>query len=308
MTRLIFGISLNLSKKGVKMKKVKETFFYSKKDQCKLFYQSNLVKTKKSTQNAIIVHGALEHSGRYQELSENLEKNNINCFRFDLRGHGKSSGIQGDSPSFQSFIEDLESFIFFLTKEKIIEDYILIGHSLGGLIVLSYCLKHKNNCKLIGAYVSAPALSIKLDFAMKIKQFLARNILIYLAPKLKLPVGLNLNSISHDPEELKKYKKDPLIFNHMSVRQALGILNQGAKALEKASQIGDTPLFITHGDEDLISYKEGSEIFYKRAKSKNKKLKIYKGYYHELFNEDKKRRDVVYEDLLKWCKEINTQL
>lgn len=281
-----------------------EGFFKSSQKNSPLFYQSFLADKEETQKNLVFVHGAQEHSGRYKHLIKSLNQKNISCFGFDIKGHGKSPGARGDTASFSEFLEDLDCFLAFIEKKYKAKKPILLGHSLGGLIVLSYALEEKRRKKLAGVYASAPALSVKLTPSMKIKQFLGKNLFIKIAPKLSLPVGLNLNSITHDPIELEKYKNDPLVFKNMSVRQGLNILKQGEKTIKQASKIKDFPIFLAHGDEDDITFNEGTKEFYKRLSSEKKKIKIYKNYYHELFNETLERREQVFSDLIAWCEEI----
>ena len=100
---------------------------------------------------------------------------------------------------------------------------------------------------------------------MKIKEALGKYCLIKIAPKMKLPVGLDLKYLTHDEEEVKKYKEDPLVSKKMSISLALSILEEGKKTIKEASRIKDFPLFLAHGDEDRISYNEGTKNFYKNT-------------------------------------------
>lgn len=275
--------------------------FLSKEDQTELFFQSWVSNPKEKRKNIIFVHGALEHSGRYKHLIQALSKNQINFFSFDLRGHGHSGGIKGDSPNFKTLISDLKNFIEFAEQKYQIKNPILVGHSLGGLISLSYCLENNSSPNLLAVYTSAPALSVNLTIPMRIKQILGKYLLNPLVPKLRLPVGLDLNYITHDKSELINYQNDPLVFDKMSIRFALEILSQGQKAIEDAHKIKEIPIFLAHGNEDGIAYHKGTEEFYSKLSIKNKKIMIYKNYYHELFNETIERRKQVFTDLISWC-------
>jgi alpha-beta hydrolase superfamily lysophospholipase len=272
-------------------------FFQSKKDDFPLFYRSYQI-NQAAEKNVIFVHGALEHSGRYNNLVMNLNEKGINCFGFDLRGHGKSK--QKDAQAFPIFLDDLDSFIHFLEQKYKILKPIIIGHSLGGLIVLNYCLKEENRKKLLAAYVSAPALSVNLTPMMKIKEALGKYCLIKIAPKMKLPVGLDLKYLTHDEEEVKKYKEDPLVSKKLSISLALSILEEGKNTIKEASRIKDFPLFLAHGDEDRISYNEGTKNFYKNLNTKNKFLTIYPNCYHELFNEKEELQKIIFKDLINF--------
>ena len=281
----------------------KTSYFKAPHETEKFFYRKTLTKAK-PFRPVVFVHGAFEHSGRYHHLTSKLQKKGYSSFGFDLRGHGKSPGRKGDARSVDQLTEDLENFIAYLKKQYEIDKFILIGHSLGGLISLNYTLKKENQKKLLGLYVSAPALSVRITPSMKIKRFLGEKFLIKITPQLRLPVGLSLETLTHDPVELEKYKKDPLIFDLMSIRLAMDILKKGDEVTQKVSQIKELPIFFAHGNGDKISYDRGTQEAYKKLSSPNKKLMIYPGYYHELFNEDLERRTKVLNDLIDWCETL----
>jgi pimeloyl-ACP methyl ester carboxylesterase len=55
----------------------------------------------------------------------------------DLSGHGKSEGVDGDLSIEMNFAEDIASLVRHLNLESLI----LVGHSMGGGVVMSYALK-----------------------------------------------------------------------------------------------------------------------------------------------------------------------
>src|SRR5262252_4593774 len=85
----------------------------------------------------LIVHGFGEHSGRYYELSEFLFQRGFAISSFDLRGHGKSSGLAGHVRRFRDYERDL-SRVIESTIGRGPRKRFIIGHSMGGLITLRY--------------------------------------------------------------------------------------------------------------------------------------------------------------------------
>jgi alpha-beta hydrolase superfamily lysophospholipase len=53
-----------------------------------------------------------------------------------------------------------------------------------------------------------------------------------------------------------------------------------------------------HGTADRLGEPEGSRLLYDRAGSKDKMLKLYQGFYHEIFNEPE--REQVLSDMEGW--------
>ena len=60
----------------------------------------------------IIVHGLVEHSGRYAHVAEFFAKRGYSVGTFDLRGHGKSEGKRSLIRSFDNYLDDLGIFAF----------------------------------------------------------------------------------------------------------------------------------------------------------------------------------------------------
>jgi hypothetical protein len=59
----------------------------------KLFFRKNIVPNAKGA--VVIVHGAAEHSGRYDYLAKRLNDAGYSTYRFDHRGHGKRRSPAG---------------------------------------------------------------------------------------------------------------------------------------------------------------------------------------------------------------------
>ena len=60
------------------------------------------------------------------------------------------------------------------------------------------------------------------------------------------------------------------------------------------------PVLVMHGTADRISDHENSKLLYRKASSADKMLKLYEGYWHEIFNEP--GRAVVLADVASWLK------
>ena len=81
----------------------------------------------------ILVHGGLDHARNWDWVARDLRER-FHVYALDLRGHGNSSWAPGASYSIGEHVLDLSALI------DIIDDFpiYLVGHSLGGSIVLHY--------------------------------------------------------------------------------------------------------------------------------------------------------------------------
>jgi alpha-beta hydrolase superfamily lysophospholipase len=58
------------------------------------------------------------------------------------------------------------------------------------------------------------------------------------------------------------------------------------------------PLLILHGTVDRATKPSGSQLFYDKAGSKDKTLKLYEGHFHDLLNDVDK--EIVMADIQSW--------
>jgi alpha-beta hydrolase superfamily lysophospholipase len=57
----------------------------------------------------VLVHGLGEHCGWHAHIGAMLAEKGYALLGFDLRGHGKSGGPRGHTPSFEAFMKDIDS-------------------------------------------------------------------------------------------------------------------------------------------------------------------------------------------------------
>ena len=94
-----------------------------------------------------LVHGLGEHSGRYAHVAAALNDAGYALLGFDLRGHGKSGGPRGHTPSYDTLMDDIGRLLAEAAQRYPGQPQFLYGHSLGGNLVLNYALRRKA-CRL----------------------------------------------------------------------------------------------------------------------------------------------------------------
>jgi len=239
-----------------------------------------------------LVHGLGEHSGRYHHWAEKLAGAGYATLAIDLRGHGRSGGRRGDTPSFDHYGDDIN-----LLLDKAAEIYpgkacFLYGHSLGGLLVAFYLIQRQP--KLKGAVICSPGLHTVLD-EQKDMIAMARFFGLVL-PFLSFPNNLEQEGLSRDPAVINAYREDPFVHNRVSARLGKGMLDTRDYIFNRAREI-TLPLLIMHGTGDRITYPSGSQKLAELV-SGECTLKYWEGSYHELHNEVEK--DEVFAFLHKW--------
>lgn len=241
----------------------------------------------------ILVHGVAEHLGRYQYLKEKLNSFGYGVYRFDIRGHGKSEGERGDLNDFNDYIEDASVIVKLAKKNNPSVPIIMLGHSMGGFITAAYGVKYPDT--LNGQILSGAATN-KLPLSLKLKSIKFSYII-----KGKVPNSLS-KLISKDAAVVKKYEDDPLVLKQTTYRLNHQFVDIGIPWLLRNISTYKYPCLILHGGSDGIVPKYCSEKFYENIASKDKKLIIYEGCYHEIFNENEK--DKVISDIHDWIEKL----
>jgi alpha-beta hydrolase superfamily lysophospholipase len=242
-----------------------------------------------------LIHGLGEHTGRYPHVEQALTEAGYALAGFDLRGHGKSGGARGHTSSLDAYMQDIKQFLALLKQRYPDVPHFLYGHSLGGLLTLTYTIQHGAGLK--GVMVTSSALRSPLQ-KQKAKVMLAK-ILGSLVPTVTLPSGLEAAAISHDPDVVQKYIHDPLVHSSTSLGFGKAALKAVDLCFTRAREF-PVPLLLMHGAGDRIAYSSGSEEFagLVRAAGGDVTLKLWKDMYHELHNEPEKAD--VFKFMIAW--------
>ena len=76
-----------------------------------LFYR-HWPATQRPVRGALVFfHRGHEHSGRLLHLADELDLPQFDCFAWDARGHGRSPGPRGFSPSLGTSVRDVQTFV-----------------------------------------------------------------------------------------------------------------------------------------------------------------------------------------------------
>ncbi len=242
----------------------------------------------------LIAHGAGEHSGRYQQLAQQFCSRGFAVVALDHNGHGQSEGTPGYVEGFEDYVQDLETLRQLVVSRFAEVPLFLLGHSMGGMIAGNYLPEHQQHfagCVMSGALVRVPEEPGLIERIM-IK------ILAVIAPRLGV-LGLDPANVSRDPEVVRLYAQDPLVFHgKMSARMVRELFAGMRSLLDTAGQLS-LPLLILHGTDDVLTAPSGSQLLHDSVASQDKTLTLYPNLYHEIFNEP--GGETVINEALTWC-------
>lgn len=257
-----------------------------------IFWQSWVPESPKGL--VVLVHGLGEHSGRYQQVAQAL--NDIGCavYAMDHRGHGKSDGRRALVDRMSHAVADIDQVMDLAKAAHPGLKTFLLGHSMGGALSLSYAIRKPS--KLDALVLSGPAVALEAAPPLigPISKFLG----IFL-PALGM-FAIDPSLVSRDKSVVDDYTNDPLNAHSKVPARTLSEIVKFVELLPVLLSAINLPLLIMHGEQDKLAGVAGSKMVADRVSSKDKELIIYKGLYHEIFNELPDDRALVFKDLTNW--------
>lgn len=239
----------------------------------------------------LMIHGLGEHAGRYKEWAVRFNTAGIVFRAFDLPGHGLSGGKRGVMPEFSRVFAIITSLTESLKNDFPGVPLFLYGHSLGGGLLLNMLINVKP--EVTGAIVTSPWVRLT-ETPPPLKVWLA-SVSKRIMPGMTQQSGLKTEYLSHDPEVVATYKKDPLVHGLISAGLFASMTEAATETLKRASEI-KIPLLLTHGRDDMITSPSGTIVVAGLAPCAT--LKLWDGAYHEVHNDILK--DEHFEFICEW--------
>jgi alpha-beta hydrolase superfamily lysophospholipase len=241
----------------------------------------------------VLAHGYGEHAARYGHVARRFGAAGLITYALDHRGHGRAGGKRVRVRHMSEFVADFRSLVAIATAENPGLPRIVLGHSMGGGIVLAYGAQYPSEYDLM--VLSGPAIAAHTGVS-KPKALLGKLVGSVLPD---LPIEqIDPDAVSRDPAVVADYKADPLVYRGKipaGIGKALLMVSEAMPGL--AAKI-TVPLLVVHGGEDRLVSATGSERLVACVASADVELKIYPQLYHEVFNEPE--RDRVLDDVTDW--------
>lgn len=241
----------------------------------------------------IINHGFAEYGGRYDYVAQYLKQEAFSVYRYDLRGHGESSGKKGHIDAYQDFIDDCQVIVELARTENPDLPIFMLGHSMGGLVSVLYALQYPDT--LSGQILVGPAL-YRLPQVSGVKYY-GIKAMTSLLPKMMIKNPVN-EGLCGDRDVVEAYMNDENILKKASFRMMNQFLISGADKIKAEEKNYQYPVLILHGEKDSIVPVSISASFYQHIASSDKTRIVYPGLYHEILNE--KVKDEILSTVTGW--------
>ncbi|HET6346552.1 MAG TPA: alpha/beta hydrolase, partial [Myxococcota bacterium] len=241
--------------------------------------------------HALVLHGYMEHSGRYRELAHHFAHAGIASTAIDFRGHGRSDGQRGYVARFADYLSDVDAALHGVGEGP----RFLVGHSNGALIALDYVMSRRPT--LAGLVVTNPFLG-QTHPSTGLKLWVGRMAGKRL-PRLSLPSGLSADGLSHEKAVVEAYRRDPWVFNTANAAWFRETSAAQTRLLATAREI-DVQLLYAYSDADPIASPTLNERLSAQLVSKDKTVVVRPGELHEILNETE--RASLHQQISDWIR------
>jgi alpha-beta hydrolase superfamily lysophospholipase/SAM-dependent methyltransferase len=227
----------------------------------------------------VLFHRGHEHSGRMAHLVDELDLPGFDFYAWDARGHGKSPGPRGHSPSFATSVRDVNDFVDEIGRTHGIENVAVIAQSVGAVLVSTWL--HDYAPRVRCAVLASPAFKVKLYVPLArpglgLMQKLRGNFVVKSYVKSKF--------LTHDPERIASFDSDELITRDISVNILLQLYENAERVVADAQAI-TVPLQLLISGSDFVVHKEPQHEFFNRLGSTIKERHVLPGFFHDTLGE-----------------------
>jgi alpha-beta hydrolase superfamily lysophospholipase len=229
----------------------------------------------------VLFHRGHEHSGRMAHLADELDLPDFAIFAWDARGHGRSPGERGFSPSFATSVRDVQTFIDHIaaTYDIAVTDIAVIAQSVGAVLIATWA--HDYAPKIRCMVLASPAFKVKLyvplaRLALKLRHRWRGNFFVNSYVKARF--------LSHDPRRIASYNSDPLITRPIAVNILLALYDVSDRVVADARAI-TVPTQLLISGADWVVHHAPQHRFFERLGTPIKERHVFPGFYHDTLGE-----------------------
>jgi lysophospholipase len=249
----------------------------------------------------VMIHGACEYHGRYKWLIEMWRTSGYNVIMGDLPGQGTSTRARGHIHSFKEYIDEVSLWVE--EAEKLEKPVFLLGHSMGGLIAITWYNENQSS-PVKGIILSSPCLGLQVK-VNKFLDFTSKG-LNKVLPALRMDSGLTIDMATRNQEVIDADSNDSLYITKVSVRWYRELVKAIAETDKPTEAFVNIPLLVMQAGEDKVVDKTMVVKWFNQLKSHQKTYREWEGLYHEIFNEPE--REEVFQAARNFADQIvNTE-
>jgi alpha-beta hydrolase superfamily lysophospholipase len=268
------------------MNRIAEELEFSTHDGEKLFYRRWPATSIARRGAVVLFHRGHEHGARLAHLADELELPEFDFYAWDARGHGRSPGARGFSPSFAHSVRDVQTFVEHIRDAHGVSesDMAILAQSVGAVLISTWV--HDFAPKVRCLVLASPAFKVKLYVplarpGLRIMHRLFGNFFVNSYVKSKF--------LTHDTDRQASYDADPLISRPISVNILLALYDAAERVVADAQAITVPTQLLISGD-DWVVHHGPQHAFFDRLGSTVKEKHVLDGFYHDTFGEKDRRQ------------------
>lgn len=280
----------------------------------------------------LVSHGLAEHAGRYGAFADRLAADGFHVYSHDHRGHGRTTapdaplGRFAERDGHRVAVEDMLAVRQMAVARHPGLAVIQFGHSMGGLLALSFAETHPDKIDALAVWNS----NLHVGLAGRAAQVILRgermlkgsDVPSALLPKLTFAAWAKavanrrteFDWLSHDEAEVARYVSDPLCGFDASVslwRDIFAMTYEAASRPRIDRLPRALPIHLVGGDEDPAT-DFGRAVTWMGARLRKRGLAdvtdvVYRGLRHETLLERRDLREGPLDDFCRWCQKVTRQ-
>lgn len=257
-----------------------ETVFASH-DGVELFYRYWPARSGTPKGAIVLLHRGHEHGGRVAHLVEELGLDDFAFYAWDARGHGRSPGERGHSPSFAHSVRDLDCFVRHIreTGGFAMDQVAVVAQSVGAVLASTWVHDYAPGIRAL--VLASPAFDVKLYVP-----FAREGIALW--QKLKGTFFVNsyvkARFLTHDADRIASFESDPLITRPIASNILLELYEAADRVVADARAI-TVPTQLLISGSDFVVRHAPQHRFFENLGSTIKERHVLPGFYHDTLGE-----------------------
>ncbi|MGA1832525.1 bifunctional alpha/beta hydrolase/class I SAM-dependent methyltransferase [Rhizobium wenxiniae] len=254
---------------------------FASHDGVELFYRSWPARSGIAKGAIVLLHRGHEHGGRVAHLVEELGLDDFAFYAWDARGHGRSPGERGHSPSFAHSVRDLDCFVRHIreTGGFAIDQVAVVAQSVGAVLASTWVHDYAPGIRAL--VLASPAFDVKLYVP-----FAREGIALW--QKLKGTFFVNsyvkARFLTHDAERITSFENDPLITRPIASNILLELYEAADRVVADARAI-TVPTQLLISGSDFVVRHTPQHRFFENLGSTIKERHVLPGFYHDTLGE-----------------------
>ncbi len=249
----------------------------------------------------IALHGFNDYGNAFAAPATWWAEGGITTYAYDQRGFG-ATGEPGLWPGIVALVEDLRAFTAFVHRRHPATPLYLLGHSMGGAVIMVAMAADPAPRGVAGVVLVAPAVWGRATMNPLYRAALWLG--AHVAPwNLVSARGLGITP-SDNTDMLRALGRDPLVIKETRIDSTYGLVNLMDAALAEAPRLAH-PALILYGANDEIIRRKPTAMMLRRVAGRHRTAHYPDGY-HMLLRD--LQAEVVWRDILAWINDVGAPL